>query len=135
VIAADDPKLNPDPGKIALGDAGAAKAAAESPDPQGPACSASVSAFRSALVFKNIFTALVAILACLTLGALAFCIVEVIANSSWQATNTLAVIAGVVTGAGALFLRRERSKSDKILEQSLADVQKYCGTSLAAELQ
>ncbi len=135
MIAADDPKIAPDPGKIALGDNQAAAAAAQAPDPQGPACNASVAAFRSALVFKNIFTALVAILALLTLGALAFCIVEVISDSSWQATNTLAVIAGVVTGGGALFLKRERSKSDKILEQSLADVQKYCGTSLAGELQ
>ncbi|HET9185123.1 MAG TPA: hypothetical protein VFN82_03180 [Solirubrobacterales bacterium] len=133
MIQADDPVLKTDPGAIALGDIGQAKQAAENPDPLGPACAASLSSFRSALFFKNIFTALVALLGLLTLGALAFCLVRILA-SSWEAANTLAAIAGVVTGGGALFLGRERSRSDKVLNGSLADVQRYCGEPLADKL-
>jgi len=133
VINPDSQALESDPGKIALGDAAKAAAAAENPNPQGPACSASLSAFQSALLFKNIFTAIVALLALLTVGALGFCLVRVIVES-WEPANTLAAITAVVTGGGALYLGRERSKSQKILDGALGDVQRYCGAAVHDQL-
>jgi hypothetical protein len=126
MIKADAEVLKVDPAQIALGSESGAAAPS---DPEGPACAASLSAFRSNLFFKNIFTGLVAVLAAFTVGALAFCIIRVIV-SSWEPATTLAAIAAVVTGGGALYLQKERSRADKVLKDSLTDVGRYCGTDL-----
>ena len=130
MVSLDSNLLRVDPAQIALGnEAGGPQA----PDAESPACAASLSAFQSALVFKNIFTSIMAILATLTLGVLAFCLIHAVA-SSWDATNTLAAIAAVVTGGGAVFLGNEKSKAEKVLNEALSDVQKYCGTELHNKL-
>ena len=133
MITPDATLLNVDPGQVALGNPQQAALAAQNPNPQGPACGASLSAFQSALFFKNLFTALVAVLATLTLGALAFCLVRVLV-SSWEPATTLAAIAAVVTGGGAVYLGRERSRADKVLSSALSDVQKYCGETVHDKL-
>lgn len=134
MIKADAEILKVDPAQIALGSEDGAAAAAATGNPEGPACAASLSSFRSNLFFKNIFAGLVAVLAAFTVGALGFCIVRVIV-SSWEPATTLAAIAAIVTGGGALFLQKERSRAEKVLEDSLADVDKYCGTQVRQDLK
>lgn len=125
--------LNTDPGEIAFGDKAQAQAAANNPDADSPACQASLSSFRSALLFKNIFTGIVAVLAVLTLAALGFCLYKAF-NTSWESATTFAAITGVVTGGGAIFLQNEKSKAQKVLENALADVKTYCGSGISQEL-
>jgi hypothetical protein len=134
MIETDSNLLQVDPAKIALGVSSTRKAAAEGPDPEGAACASSLSVFRSALFFSNLFTGIVAVLAAVTLGAIVFIIVEVLVNSSWSATNTLAAIAAAVTGGGAAYLRQEQKRASKVLKESLADVKTYCGAPVSEKL-
>jgi hypothetical protein len=131
MINADADVLKVDPAKIALGESYTATPAA--PEPQGPACAASLAAFRSSLFFRNLFTALVAVLALMTLVVLGYCVYRV-ATSDWDASNTFAALGGAVTGVGAVLLQRERSKAIKVLDESLSNVGKYCGEPVHNEL-
>jgi hypothetical protein len=133
MVDIDAATLRTDPGKIALGDVPDAVLAEAEGQPNGPACQASLSAFRSALVFRNIFTALVAVLAVLTLIALSYCLYLAF-DKSFDVTGTVAAIGGIVTGAGALFLRTERNKAIKNLDDALGNVSKYCGEPVKQEL-
>jgi len=133
MVASDAEILEADPAKIALGTASPAEITEAKDDPEGPACQASLAAFQSALVFRNIFTAIVAVLAALTLIALAYCIFRVL-DDKWDATGTLSAIGGVVTGTAAVYLGRERSKSINVLRKALEDVGTYCGKPVADEV-
>jgi len=125
--------LNTDPGQIALGDKARAEAAAHNPDADSAACQAALSSFRSALLFKNVFAGIVAVLAVLTVVALGFCLYKAF-NTSWESATTFAAITGAVTGGGAIFLQTEKSKAQKVLENSLADVKTYCGSGVSQKL-
>jgi hypothetical protein len=130
----DSDALKVDPGVIAFGEiASSAVVQNAVGDAEGPACQASLSAFRSALTFRNIFTALVAVLAFVTLVSIVFCLVRILA-SEWDATNTFAAIGAAVTGAGAVFLGKERTKSINVLNDALANVDKYCGAPVKQKL-
>jgi len=130
----DTTVLQVDPGKIALGNTADDVLAQATDDPTGPACAASLSAFQSALVFRNIFTAIVAVLAFVTLIAISYCIFRLF-DSSWDPTTTFAAIGAAASSGGALFLRRERSKSIKVLDEALANVGKYCGEPVKQKLE
>ena len=135
MIDADSEALRFDPGKIALGDTGPAVLEQAMNQPEGAACQASLSAFRSALFFKNLFTGLVACLAGITLVALSYCVFRVVMTPPWDTTNTFAVIGAAVTGAGGAYLGTQRTKANNVLTTALGDVGKYCGTPKEQEIQ
>ena len=134
MVDIDSAALKSDPGVIALGEVASSPALQNAVgDAEGPACQASLSAFRSALAFRNIFTALVAVLAFVTLVAIVFCLIRILA-SEWDATNTFAAIGAAVTGSGALYLKKEQTKSVNVLNDALGNVGKYCGEPVKQKL-
>src|SRR5262245_20844646 len=127
MVSVDSPLLKADPGMIALGEASPEALQAAAGNPEGPACNASLAVFRSALFFRNLFAALVAVFSAVTLGALIFVVVRIVGDDGWNATNTLAAIGLVVGGGGAAYLGNQLTKAIKVLREALADVDKYCG--------
>jgi hypothetical protein len=131
----DPLSIRVDPAQIAYGnDKQAIEAAKQQPNAQGPACAASLESFRSALLFKNVFTILVAILGAVAVVAIGFSVIAALI-SSWDPANTFAAITGGITGAGALFVQKHKSSSEKLLRDALKDVGTYCGTEKRDELK
>jgi len=130
----DSEVLRTDPGVIALGSSSETVLADARNKPEGPACHASLSAFRTALTFKTIFTALMVLLALVALGAVVFILIRSLADGSWDATNSLAAVSAAVTGAGAVFLEKLRSQQQTVLDDALKNVGTYCGTNIQREL-
>jgi hypothetical protein len=136
MVEADSKLLRVDPARFDGGTAMAGVAGGGGGDGDGdggPACAASLSAFRWALLFKNVFTFLVVILAMVAVVALGFAVIAATV-SSWEPTNTFAALTGAVTGAGSLFVLKQKSQSDKILKEALKDVGDYCGADKKAQL-
>jgi hypothetical protein len=133
MVSIDADVLRTDPGVIALGDASPAALENAANDPNGPACQASLSAFQSALVWKNIYTAAVAVLVGITVIAVAYCVYKLL-DTGWDPTSTFTALAGAVTGGGAGFVGRQRNKADKLLRQALEDVGTYCGMPVREQL-
>jgi len=133
VKAFDAQVLQTDPAVIALGTSEEPTLESARNNPNGPACEAARSAFRNALIFKTVFTAFVAALSAITLLALGWVVYKVIADA-FDATGTLAAIAAVVSGGGALYLGRQRAKDQTVLDATLAKVGEYCGGDLRDEL-
>ncbi|MBA3432105.1 MAG: hypothetical protein H0U16_11585 [Actinobacteria bacterium] len=135
MAALDSEVLRTDPGVIGLGNSSEQALAEARNSPEGPACQASLSAFRVALTFKTIFTAVMAVLAIVALGAVVFVLARTLWDSTWDATNSLAAITAAVTGSGAVFLETLRRKQQKVLDDAMDDVGAYCGPGIQEQLK
>ena len=122
MVAFDDPALDADPGAM-FAPAGGMEAAAA--DANAPACLAALSAFRVAVMFRVIFTAMVAVLGGLTLIALGYVLYRIL--EGWDATATLTALGGAVTGVAAGVLNKNMQRSINVQRKALADVGTYCG--------
>jgi hypothetical protein len=129
VVAFDEAALHADPGAM-FPSAGAEAAGG---DPNAPACHAALSAFRVAVMFRIIFTGIVAVLAGLTLIALGYVIYRIL--EGWDATATVTALGGAVTGAAAGFLNKNMQRSINVQTQALADVGTYCGVETRQQLR
>src|SRR6186997_930079 len=106
----DPTSIRVDPAQIAFGnDKQAVQEAKAEPSEGSPACAASLESFRSALIFKNIFTIFVAILGAVAVVAIGFSVIAALVGS-WNPANTFAALTGGITGAGALWVQRHKSK-------------------------
>jgi hypothetical protein len=130
VVAFDEAVLHADPGAMFPPPAGAEAAGG---DPNAPACQAALSAFRIAVMFRIIFTGIVAVLAGLTLIALGYVIYRIL--QGWDATATVTALGGAVTGVAAGFLNKNMQRAINVQGQALADVDTYCGVATQQQLQ
>jgi hypothetical protein len=128
MVAFDAEVLTADPAKIALGD-GSTPAA----DAENPACHAATAGYRTALMFRVVFTSLVVVVAAATAIAIAFWIYK--AANGWDAAATFTAIGSGVTGAATIYLGQKMVQSINVARTALQDVGKYCGADEQEELQ
>lgn len=133
MVSFDTDILLTDPARIAFGTAEEKPVEGAADNPEGSACQASLMAFQSALVWRNVFTALTAVVGAVTAIAVAYCIYKLTVDG-WDATGTLAAAGGAVTGTATVFLRGERSRAIKVLDASLDHVGTYCGAPVKQQL-
>lgn len=132
MVAFDDAALETDPGRMFPPQPGGAEAAAAA-DPNAPACHAALSAFRVAIMFRVIFTAMVAVLGGLTLIALGYVLYRVL--DGWDATATLTALGGAVTGVAAGVLNKNMQRSINVQRKALEDVGSYCGVAKKEQME
>lgn len=132
-FTADD--LQFDPGAIALGvDTSDAKLQAAANKPAGPACQASLAGYRTALMFRTLFTSLVFMVALASAAALIFAIVRIVKDGADVAAIVTGV-GGLLGSAGELVLVKYMNDSIKVAKQALADVGKYCGGGVQEQVK
>lgn len=136
MVAFDSAVLRADPARIALGDVVPAvvQAAASQPNPSGPACQASLSGYRTALMFRVLFTSLVFVVSLAAAAALVFAIVRIIQDGVDLAAAVTGV-SGVVASGASLFLGRKMNQSITVARQALEDVGTYCGVEVKNQVQ
>lgn len=128
-------ELRVDPGAIALGVDSADPKLKEAKDqPAGPACQASLAGYRTALMFRTLFTALVFAVALASAGALIFAIIRLVRDGADIAAIVTGV-GGLLGSAGELVLVKYMNDSIKVAKQALSDVGKYCGDALHQQLK
>lgn len=106
--------------------------------PQGaeeppPACQAAVALFRTASMFRTIFTAAVALLAIATVLLLVWCLWRI--SKSFDTGAAIAMVGTVVSGSASVFLSRKMMESIRVARQALADVHTYCPASITDEVR
>jgi len=126
VVAFDADVLRVDPRAVA---------GQQSDDPEAPppACQAAVALFRTASMFRTIFTAAVALLAIATVLLLIWCLWRI--SDQFDTGAAVAAAGTVVTGTAAGFLSKKMGESIRVARQALADVNKYCPASVQNEIK
>ncbi|HEU4702957.1 MAG TPA: hypothetical protein VFS37_10785 [Conexibacter sp.] len=139
--AFDADVLKTDPAVIALGDAtnGAPLAervreAARTPRRESPACQAAIASYRTALIFRVLFTVLVFVVSAAAAAAIVYC-VYVIATDGADVSAIVTGVSGAVASGATVFLVRGMRQSTSLARQALGDVGTYCGTDVKAEVQ
>lgn len=120
--------LRPDLGKIGLGGAGTTALAdvTASPSPETPACQAALAGYRTALMFRVLFTSLVFAVGFASAAALVYAIARIMSAGVDLATGITGV-SGFMGSGASLFLMQRTKESIAVARTALADVGKYCG--------
>jgi hypothetical protein len=127
VVAFDADALAANPAAIA----GSEQPSTE--DTRSPACEAAVSAFRTALMFRQIFTAVVALLAVATVLLLIWFLWRI--GEGFDTGTGIALAGTLVTGTASGFLGKRMLESIRVQNRALADVQRYCPAALHEQLR
>jgi hypothetical protein len=128
VLEFDADKLQTDPAVIATGTASEPEAKDGS-----PACQAAVESFRTALMFRVVFTLLVV---ATTLAATVATVIFVWrAVEGFDVTAALTAASAVATSGLAALVAKRMVQAIKVQKQALADVGKYCGTEKRDQLK
>ena len=126
--------LGIDPGKIALGtDDPSALSAAEG-NADGPACHAALAGYRTALMFRVLFTAIVFAVSLASATALIIAIAMIVKNGA-DVGNIVAGVSGVLGSAATLWLATKMNESIKVQRTALGDVGKYCGIPIQNQVK
>lgn len=126
--------LGIDPGKIALGTADSAKLSAAEGNANGPACHAALAGYRTALMFRVLFTGLVFAVSLASATALIIAIATIVKNGA-DVGNVVAGVSGVLGSAATLWLANKMNEAIKVQRTALADVGKYCGITIQSQVK
>ena len=128
--------LNADPAKIAMGGAApeAVRTAESTPNQESPACAAALSGYRTALMFRTLFTYLVLAVA----GASATAILVAIYKAMSAGVDLgvgITLVSGFVGSGAAIFIGKRMNESIAVARTALQDVGKYCGSEVEQKVQ
>lgn len=123
-----------DPGKIALGTEDGSKLSAAEGNESGPACQAALAGYRTALMFRVLFTGLVFAVSLASATALIIAIALIVKNGA-EVGNIVAGVSGVLGSAATLWLATKMNESIKVQRTALNDVGKYCGMSIQNQVK
>ena len=128
--------LTVDPATIAMGGASreAVRTDESTPTHESPACAAALSGYRTALMFRTLFTYLVFAVA----GASATAILVAIYKAMSAGVDLgvgITLVSGFVGSGAAIFIGKRMNESIVVARTALQDVGKYCGPQVAKKVQ
>lgn len=140
MVRFDAPVLKADPARIVAvpeerGDLAMLREMAISqPDPKAPACQAALAGYRTALMFRVLFTGLVFAVSLAAAAALIYSIAKIIKDGI-DLGSAVTVVGGFVGSGAAIFLGKRMNESIKVAHGALEDVGTYCGVATKEQLK